>query len=440
MESVKLILGKYLLGTNRPVLKDWGLSIRGSSIIEASPNGELQKKYPDSEIFDYTDKIVSPGFINAHNHFYGVLSHGITPPGKIEDFEGFLEDFWWPLVENRIDREMIEAAAAWNAWELLNSGVTTFCDILEAPNALPGGLEAAARVLKKAGIRVVLSFEACERVSTENGAAGLEENRNFFLEYKDHPLISGLMSIHTTFTCSESFITHAKKIADEIGSRFHMHLSESKYEPEKCLGQYGKLPVEVYRDLKVLDENVLASQGVKLTAGEIDILAERGPSVVHVPLSNCEVGGGVAPVLDLLARGITVALGTDGYINNFFEVMRGAFLIHKAYNENPDVMPASAVYKMATKNGGAALGMHSLGVFAPGAPADIIAIEPSFPTPVNEKNIFDQLILFTNPENVKEVFVNGKQVKSGGHMLALDRADLRKGVMNEAGRLWKEFL
>ena len=76
-----------------------------------------------------------------------------------------------------------------------------------------------------------------------------------------------------------------------------------------------------------------------------------------MPLSNCEVGGGIAPVPDLLAAGVTVGLGSDGYITDMFEVMRGAFLIHKAHRQDPRVMPANVVWKLATEGGAQALGL-----------------------------------------------------------------------------------
>ena len=188
----------------------------------------------------------------------------------------------------------------------------------------------------------------------------------------------------------------------------------------------------------VLGPNVLASQGVKLTPGEMDILARRGVNLVHVPLSNCEVGGGVSPVPDLLERGINVALGTDGYINNFFEVMRGAFLIHKAMRENPQEMPAAAVFKMATQNGGRALGKWPIGELKPGNRADVIAIEPDLPTPLNAHNIHEQLILFCNPAQVKEVWVEGQPVKKEGRLITLDESAVKQAVKQQAKRLWGE--
>ena len=134
-----------------------------------------------------------------------------------------------------------------------------------------------------------------------------------------------------------------------------------------------------------------------------------------------------------------MALGTDGYINNFFEVMRGTFLIHKAFNENPEIMPAETVFTMATENGGRALRNWKTGVLKAGYKADIITIEPSLPTPLNEHNIFDQIILYCNPANVKEVFVNGRLLKKEGRLLDFDEQAIRKEVQEQALRLWEEI-
>lgn len=454
----ELLLGKYLItsldytadegtvgeaaaGDVPEVFTDYGAAIQGGKIIGIASNEELQRTYPDFSIRDYRDKIIMPGFTNAHMHCYGVLSHGITPPPGIDSFESFLDDFWWPLVENRIDHAMIDVTTRATAWELLNSGVTAFCDVLEAPRAIPGGLEVQGRALESVGMKGVLSFEACERIDRENGELGIAENSDFFLAYREHPLVSGMMCIHTTFTCSKDFILNARESSRELGSGIQMHLSESKYEPAECRKRHGKSPVELYAELGYLGPDVLASQGVKLEDAEIALLAEHGVRLAHVPLSNCEVGGGVAPVPKLLSSGIDVGLGTDGYINNFFEVMRGAFLIHKAFHENPEEMPAKTVFSMATAKGARAIGsgttLERSGKLQPGYAADIITLNMDTPTPVNEHNIFDQLILYCNPENVSDVFVRGTERKRKGVLLGCDEERIREEVRREAVRLWE---
>lgn len=211
------------------------------------------------------------------------------------------------------------------------SGVTSFVDILEGPNSIPGALEVEKEEVEKAGLRGFLSFEACERKSRENGRLGLKENFDFAKACNEEKgLVKGVMSIHTLFTCGEDFIREAKHMADEAGCLLHMHMSESDLEPAWAREHLGTTPAEAYDGMGCLDGNVLASQLVQVTDKEIAILAEKGVKGISMPLSNCEVGGGIAPIEKMLEAGMTVGLGTDGYVNNFFEVMRGAFLISRS--------------------------------------------------------------------------------------------------------------
>ncbi len=432
-----IIAGGFLLGEGCEVKKGYGLAVLDGRIIDVQVNRVLVERYPDFTLKDCSEQIISPGFINAHMHLYGVLSHGIKIPPEISDFRSFLEDFWWPMVEDRIDHRMISVTSRAMALELVNSGVTAFCDVLEAPMAIPGALEIAASVLEDTGIRAVLSFEASERAGFDKGLLALKENGSFINGYRGHDLISGMNCIHTTFTCSDDFIRTAVKESRKNGAPLQLHLSESKYEPEKCLSTRGRLPVHLYKELGLFEVPVLAAQGVKLTRSEQEILLEHKVDLVHVPLSNCEVGGGFSPVPEMLGRGMNVALGTDGYINNFFEVMRGAFLLHKANLENPEVMPAEIVYKMATQNGASALGLKEQGILKQGAPADFITIKPKLPTPLNRDNLFSQLVLGCNPESVENVYVAGKVLKKDGKLKDADLESEYESVRVEAERLWR---
>ena len=302
--------------------------------------------------------------MDAHTHLYGVLAHGIPLHKAPSGFWPFLTDFWWPLVEDRLDHEMICAATDLNLAQMLRGGTTSFYDITEAPNALPGCLHAQAEVVRARGIRGILSFEATERVSKENGQLGLRENLEFIRACCDDErrmtqvtkdqrrssfslssFVCGLMCYHTTFTCSADFIRQAFEMAAAEGASVHMHASEGTYEPENALRNFGGRTFEYYDRLGVAGPSMQASQCVQITPAEIDILARRGVRVTHMPLSNCEVGGGIAPVPDLVAAGVTVGLGSDGYITDMFEVMRGAFLIHKAHRQDPRVMPANLVWQ-----------------------------------------------------------------------------------------------
>lgn len=428
-----ILLGRAVL-TGEGLLFDHGVVFRGGVIERIAPVSDFI--HERAQVLDLRDQLILPGFVNGHTHMYGVLSHGIPSSAAVTDFNSFLNAYWWPYVEDRIDHHLAELTAKWACATMSASGVTCFVDILEAPFAVPGVLERVANSVREAGLRGYLSIEACERTTPELAQAALAENDAFARAHMDDALVRGMMSIHTLFTCSPAFVQKAAQLAKDAGSLLHMHLSESVYEPEWSLSHYGKRPVDVYDSLGCLDANVFASQLVQLTQDEIARFAASGTAGVSMPLSNCEVGGGVAPVPELLEAGVRLGLGSDGYIDNFFEVMRGAFLIHKAHRKDPQAMPAKTVYSMATSLGARAIGRSDIGSIAPGCRADIITVLADTHTPVTKENIYDQLILFRNPEDVQNVFVDGEQLKANGKLTRLDQQAIGEELRAACSDFW----
>jgi 5-methylthioadenosine/S-adenosylhomocysteine deaminase len=370
-------------------------------------------------------------------HLYGVLAHGISMAKAPSGFWPFLEEFWWPRIEDALDHDMITSATEWVVGELLRSGVTSFYDILEAPYALPGALLAQKAVVERLGARGVLSFEATERVNPTNASLGLRENVELIETCRrDQSLVNGLMSWHTTFTCSPSFVERAVGLARDLGVRYHAHVNEGVHEGEWCMENRGMRTVEMYDSLGVATPDLVASQCVQLSERERSIIAERGVNVTHMPLANCEVGGGIAPVPELVAAGVTMGLGSDGYVNDFFEVMRAACLLHKGRLQDPGVMPAATVFEMATSGGARALGLDQVGELRPGWLADLQVIDADLPTPVTAHNLFDQLVLWRNASHVSDVMVNGAWRVRGGEVYGLDRDRARARVHEQARRLW----
>ena len=415
-----------------------GIAVHDGRIAAVGSEAELRATYPEAPVSRGSGQVLLPGLINSHCHMYGVLAHGVPIRVPFQDFRGFLEVFWWPYVEDRLDHNLVEIAARWACLELIESGCTLICDILEGPNAIPGALDVEAAVLEAAGLRGVLSFESTERLSRANGQLGLQENADFCRRQRRRgSAVGGMQCIHTTFSCSAGFLAQASDLARADDTGLQLHISESVYEPQWCQEHYGTTPVEYYDRLGFWGPHVLASQCVQMQPHELDILAASGVRVSHMPLSNCEVGGGVAPVPDMLGRGMTVGIGTDGYINNLFELMRGAFLIHKAHRQSTTVMPAQTVLQLATAGGAAAGGRPDLGRLRPGAPADFIRVGLNQPTPVAEHNFFDQIVLYCNPHDVADVVVGGRWLKRQGGLLTVDAEKTRAEVRAAADRLWR---
>jgi len=433
-----LILPSWLIATpGQPPLPQHGVRVVEDRITDVASNADLRARFPDDEVIDASDHVLAPGFVNAHTHLYGVLAHGIPLAKAPADFWGFLADFWWPLVEDALDHEMIAAATEWGLVEMLRSGVTSFYDCLEAPYAIPDALFVQKEIVGRRGLRGILSFEATERVSKENGQSGLQENARF-IDYcrQEGGLVQGLMCFHTTFTCSADFIRQAFDLAEERDVLTHMHCNESVHEPNYALQHFGKRTLEYYDALGVTGPGMLASQCVQLSPEEQELILQRGVRVTHMPLSNCEVGGGIAPAPELAAAGVRLGLGSDGYINDFFEVMRGAFLIHKAHRLNPQIMPAHQVFHLATEGGARALDLKGVGRLQPGWAADLQIIDARFPTPATVHNLYDQLVLWRNHAHVRDVMVAGQWRVRSGQVLNVDTEALRARVHDATAHMW----
>ena len=433
--------------------RSWAVRVVDGMIADSGPAAELRASHPEDEFCDGSGCVLLPGFVNAHVHLYGVLAHGVPAPAQPPaDFWGFLDDYWWPLVENALDHEMISAAAAWVTADLAAGGTTSFFDILEAPNALPDALFAQAEAVAASGLRGMLSFEATERMGAANGQAGLDENVRFIEACRAGAAsgsgdgsgvggrVSGAMSIHTVFTCSEAFIRKAFEAAEDLDVLCHAHVNEGVHEGRWCSEHHGERTLEFYRRIGVASPRFQASQCVQLSPTELDIIAATGVRVSHMPLSNCEVGGGIAPVVEMLERGVTVGLGSDGYINDMFAVMRGAFLLHRAATLDPGAISAATVVEMATEGSARTLGLDRVGRLEPGWRADLQLVElegpRGLPTPVEAHNLLEQLVLWRSAADVSRVMVGGDWVVDGGEPVGADRAELRARTLQQARRLW----
>ncbi len=434
-----LILPSWLiLNAKEKPLENFGVRIEDDQITHVAPNEKLKSMFPQDEIWDAVGQVLAPGFVDTHTHLYGLLAHGIPLDKAPSGFMPFLEEYWWPLIENRLDPQAICTATEVNCTEMIRSGITSFYDCVEAPHALPGILNQQAEVVRKWKLRGILSFEATQRVSPENGQLGLQENFDFIRSTQaNSDLVRGMMCYHTTFTCDAPFIQQAYRMAEETGSLVHAHCSEGTYEPQAALKNYGKRPIQYYEELGVLSPRSLLSQCIQIDAAEIELMAKRQVRMTHMPLSNCEVGGGIAPVPALIEAGVSVGLGSDGYVTDFFEVMRGAFLIHKANQQNPQVMPANLVWHLATEGGAQAIGLENVGRIAPGWQADLQLIHPKLPTPIKEHNIFDQLLLFCHQTDVTGTVCAGKILMKNSVVLGADEEGLRCQLHQIAEQFWK---
>jgi 5-methylthioadenosine/S-adenosylhomocysteine deaminase len=155
------------------------------------------------------------------------------------------------------------------------------------------------------------------------------------------------------------------------------------------------------------------------------ILAGRGVSVVHAPVSNMKLGLDAARINDLLRLGVNVGLGTDGPASNntldMFETMKFASLLQKMTCHDPSVLPAYKVLKMATINGAKALGIENqVGSLEVGKKADIILVDLSKPHLKPLHDLCASLVYSARGSDVDTVIVDGKILMQDRQVKTLD--------------------
>ncbi|MGI6230136.1 MAG: amidohydrolase family protein [Tractidigestivibacter sp.] len=427
------------------VVPDATVLVEGGRVAGVCANAELaglvsSGKLAAGDVIDRRGCLVMPGLVNTHMHQYGVLSHGIPPAQGVTGFESFLLDYWWPRIEDRVRKSEVLTTSLATMAEMLHSGTTSFCDILEAPLCEGDTLIAQGEQIERAGMRAIVSLESSERVSKANGEACLRQNAESAQHFsaRGTGLVRGAICTHTTFTCPRGMIEHAKELACENGCLYQFHLCESRYELEWAMSHLGCTPLSVYNSAGALGPDTLAAQCVKLGEGDLDLLASSGTRAAHLPISNCEVGGGFAPVPSMLQKDVCLGLGTDGYVNDMFQVMRATFLVHKAACETTTVMDSKQVFSLATEKGAQAMGLSKVGRIESGWAADLVAYDMApQPTPINEGNVFDQLVVFGRASSVRDVWVAGKRLMQDGRLLTLDEERNAAQLRQCADTFWR---
>jgi 5-methylthioadenosine/S-adenosylhomocysteine deaminase len=254
---------------------------------------------------------------------------------------------------------------------------------------------------------------------------GFEFTERLIRDWQGDSLIKIAVEPHALYTCSPDLLRRCREISDRYGVPWIIHLAETRSELEEVSRKYGTTPVKHLQNLGLLSSSLIACHCVWLTEEEMDLLARNGVRIVHNPESNMKLASGVAPVPDLLSRGIPVGLGTDGCASNnnldLFQEMDFAAKLHKVHRLDPTVMPAQTVLEMATLGGARVLGLEEeIGSLEVGKKADIIILDLNRPHLQPVYNIVSHLVYAATGADVRDVIIDGKLVMENRKLLTLD--------------------
>lgn len=422
-----LVTGSYLYlqDNDKTIIKNGGVAIYHDTIVETGLAADLATKYPDAELLATEHGLIMPGLVNTHTHAAMACFRGLVDDLPLIQW---LQEYIVP-VEAKLTGDMVYQATLLSLAEMIKSGTTSFCDMYLFAKDV-------ARAAQESGMRAWIGEVLNDFPSPNYGelASGFQYVEELFTLYADNPLISITIDPDAVYTCSPDLLKNLKSLAEKHNTLYIIHLSENKEEVQGVKARYGASPVMHLENLGLLDNRVVADHCVMLTDAEIKLLAKREVKIVHCPESNMKLASGIAPVVQMLAAGISVGLGTDSSASNndvdMFGEMNSAAKLHKVNTLDPTVMPAETVLEMATMGGARVLGAENkIGSLEPGKKADLIVLDMNQPHLTPLYTIPSHMVYAARGADVVHSVINGNIVMQNRKLKTLDEKVILADMM-----------
>jgi 5-methylthioadenosine/S-adenosylhomocysteine deaminase len=417
------------------VLEEHAVVVVDDRIVAVLSVGDLDTAYPDVQRDPLPGCALIPGLVNAHTHSAMSLMRGLADDLPLMRW---LEDHIWPAEQQWVGPDFVRAGTELAIAEMLAGGTTCFNDNYFFPDV-------TAATAVRAGMRAVIGMPiislptAWAETEDEYFSRGLEVHQDLLTE----PLVTTAFAPHAPYTVSDSAFQRMRDLAEEMDVPVHLHLLEAAGEIEGSKKQYGKHPLDRLESLGLLGPRLLAVHMTQLSDADMDRVARAGVHVLHCPASNLKLASGICPVAGLDARGVNVAIGTDGAASNntidMFAEMRLAALLAKGASGNPEAVPAARALSMATIQGARALGLdEQIGSIETGKQADLVAVRLDAHQTRPVHHVISQLVYACSRSQVEQVWVAGQSVYRAGRLAHLDEEEIERQSWDWLRRLRKQ--
>ncbi len=397
---------------------------RISYVGQQRPQGDFERE------IDCRGKVLMPGLVNTHTHIPMTLMRGFAGG---YDLQTWLNDYIFP-TEEKLDGRTVYIASQLALAEMIASGTTSigemyyFCgDIAQAVAA--SGISANIA-------RSVTIFSPTDRPEDYYACKDLEEFRRQWGGQGDDQ-IKAEVSIHAEYTSflSPNLWSYLSGYAKQYGMGMQVHISETRSEHEACIGRHGKTPIQVLDGYGVWDTRSIAAHCVWVSDEDMALMSRKGISAALNPCSNLKLGSGIARVPALKQAGVNLTLGTDGASSNnslnLFRELKLTATLHNGVTHDPMAVTPAEALRMATVNGGKALGRHT-GVIAPGYLADIILLDFTRPNLLPCHDVVENVVYAANGSEVCLTMARGKILYENGTFTTLDLDKIRYEVEHYA--------
>jgi len=388
-----------------------------------------------SSIGDRHDRVIEarggyvlPGFIQTHIHLCQTLFRGFADDLPLMDW---LRKRVWPM-EAAHTPDTLRAAARLATTELLASGTTAVLT-METVHDTDSVFEAVAESGMRATIgKCMMDFDAqvparlqeATRTSIDESVA-IRKRWHGAQDDRLHAAFAPRFAV----SCSRDLLEEVARLSRADGVLVHTHASESRAElsiVRKISG--GRANIQYFADVNLASPHLCAAHCVWVDDREQRLLADCDVKVMHCPGSNLKLGSGIAPVVEMRARGITVSLGADGAACNnrldMFDEMRLAAVL-QAQRRAPGVLPARDVVWMATRAGARTLGREAdIGSLETGKRADVIIVDRDRPHLAPGPDPYSTLVYAARGTDVRTTIVDGTILVDDFAPVRVDRAEV----------------
>ena len=427
------------LGEKNRVLHGHSLSISDGKIEQIAPAESFADMRFD-QVIDAHNRVVLPGFINAHMHFYSSFAAGLSKAEPAHNFPEVLNNLWWRL-DKRLTLVDCYHSALVACIDSIKHGTTTSIDHHASPFDLRGSLDQIARAVVESGVRASLCYEVSDRDGPRIAARGIEENVDFLRHGCDHERLHGLFGLHASFTLEDRTLARSVEAARAFDAGFHIHVAEDASDQTLTRRKHHVSVGRRLADAGVLGPKTICAHGVFLGRDERKLLRESDTILTHQPQSNMNNGVGILDLVEVMDSGQLVGLGTDAMTVNMLEELRTAVWLQRVHHRNPSVGFDQATTALIRNNAIIANRFWEcgLGELSPGFAADIAILDYDPPTPLDESSFTGHLVFGMARGRVDTTIVAGKVLMSGGELVDLDEARIKARSRELAAELWKRF-
>jgi 5-methylthioadenosine/S-adenosylhomocysteine deaminase len=385
--------------------------------------GEDVRAAEGDEVLDGSGTAIVPGLVNAHTHAAMTLFRGYGDDLPLMEW---LETRIWP-VEAKLDADDVYWGARLACVEMIRSGTVRFWDMYWHPDA-------TARAVVDSGLRATIAAPLID--TGGNGPSSMREDAIESLDALEG--VDGVeraLAPHAIYTVCEDSLRWIAEQASDRGVPIHIHLSETEREVEDCVREHGIRPAAYLDRTGGLGPRTLLAHSVWLDDAELDLIAERGATVVSNPVANLKLA--VGRVFDYAAmrrRGIGVALGTDGAgSNNSLDLLQDVkylSLLQKHVARDPAALPAGEAWEVASGRLAPLLGVS--GRVEAGEPADFLLVRTDSPE-LALGDLVANLVYAASGSVVDSTVVAGRVLMRAG--VVEDADEVRERAVERARRV-----